>query len=471
MSKLNPTKKTTPFSEDRLAGGTGMKSAKQDNFSLLKRVVLANLLWENNAYTDGQSISEEISRLIPLCKPSEVSQLAIEARTMQKLRHTPLFICVEMLKHPGHNLLVRHILPKIITRPDMITDFVAIYKTQNGGNIKPIANSAKIGLAACFENFDEFQFAKYDRDSEIKLRDVMFLVRPKPSQGREELYKKVASRTLSIPDTWEVALSTGKDKKETWTRLINENKLGGLAMLRNIRNMKDAGVDKKVISSGLKTLKSQMLLPLNFLTAARINPEFERDIEDAMINSYKNLPQLPGRTLFIVDVSGSMGELTSGNSKFSRLDQACSMAMLAVNQCEDYELVATAGNDRDGIGSSMHMKYPQKGFALATELQQSRYKIGGGGIFTRQCLEWCRANVSGEFDRIIVFSDSQDCDQINKIPKPYGKHNYICDVSSEKRGINFKGRWTAEISGWSENFLTYIAAHEGIRNSFSDNQN
>lgn len=471
MSKVNPTKKMTSLSEERLAGGSGMKSAKQDNISLLKRVVLANLLWENNAYVDGQSISDEIARLIPLCKPSDVAALAVEARALQKLRHTPLFICVEMLKHSGHNLLVKTILPKIITRPDMITDFVAIYKTQNGDKIKPIANAAKQGLAASFANFDEYQFAKYDRDSEIKLRDVMFLVRPKPAQGREELYKKIASRTLTTPDTWEVALSTGKDKKATWTRLIDENKLGGLAMLRNIRNMKDAGVDKKIIISGLQKLKAQMLLPLNFLASARINPEFERDIEDAMINSYKNLPKLAGRTLFIVDVSGSMGSLTSGNSKYSRLDQACVMAMLAVNQCEDYEVVTTAGNDGSGKGKHEHVQYPKKGFGLFQQLVESRKRIDQGGIFTRQCLEWCKEKISGNFDRIIVFSDSQDCDQTNKIPSPYGKYNYICDVSAEKRGVNFKGRWTAEISGYSENFITYIAAEEGIHNFFSDNQN
>ena len=62
-----------------------------------------------------------------------------------------------------------------------------------------------------------------------------------------KLFEKIANRTLQTPDTWEVALSTGKDKKETWTRLITEHKLGGLAMLRNLSNMKKAEVDKKVI--------------------------------------------------------------------------------------------------------------------------------------------------------------------------------------------------------------------------------
>nr|DAI59035.1 MAG TPA: protein of unknown function (DUF3416) [Crassvirales sp.] len=34
--------------------------------------------------------------------------------------------------------------------------------------------------------------------------------------------------------------------------------------------------------------------------------------------------------------------------------------------------------------------------------------------------------------------------------------------------MNYRGRWTAEISGWSEHFLTYIAALEGLQNKFEE---
>jgi hypothetical protein len=39
-------------------------------------------------------------------------------------------------------------------------------------------------------------------------------------------------------------------------------------------------------------------------------------------------------------------------------------------------------------------------------------------------------------------------------------------VSAHKNGVNYKGCWTAEISGWSEHFITYIAALEGLENKF-----
>lgn len=467
MSKLNPTiKKSVLDKTERLAGGFGACAAVQSNYQLLRRVTLANLLWENCAYIDGVEIANEISRLIPLCDAKDVAELAIECRVIQKLRHTPLFIAVEMCKYKDTLAHVGKVLPLIITRADMLTDFLALYWRDGK---KPLANQVKKGLAAAFNNFDEYQFAKYDRNTRIKLRDVMFLCHPKPKDdAQKELFSRIANRELKTPDTWEVALSRGDDKKSTWERLIEERKLGGLAFMRNICNMCKANLDKSTIVSGLKNLRASMLLPLDYIKAARMNKDFEREIEEKMLDSYSHLPKLPGKTLFIVDVSGSMGNLTSGCSSFSRLDQACAMAMLAANQCEKFKLVATAGDDCSRIGKHKYIQYPQKGFGLAKQIVDTQCEIGWGGIFTRQCLEWCRSEFKNEeFDRIIIFSDSQDCDFPDKrIPKPFGKYNYICDISAHKKGVNYKGCWTAEISGWSEHFITYIAALEGLENKF-----
>ena len=466
VSKINPlVKSTNKFDNERLAGGSGAFAAKQTNIELLKRVTLANLLWENNAYCDGESVAKEIKRLIPLCDAKDVYDLALNARLMQKLRHTPLFIAAEMCKYEEHKFFVKALLPQIITRADMLTDFLAIYWKEGRC---PISNQAKQGLVEAFHNFNAYKFAKYDRDAAIKLRDVMFLIHPKPRNDEEtELFKMIAERTLPTPETWEVMLSTGKDKRETWTKLITEDKIGGLAFLRNLRNMREASVDKKVIKYGFETLKSSMLTPMNFLQAAKINPEFSRDIEDAMITSYSHLPKLPGRTLLILDASGSMDITVSSKSRITRYAAACAMAILAANQCEDFDLVITAGDDGAFQHSSEIIKYPSKGFNLIDQINAARKDVGCGGIFTRQCLDWCKEEFPTiEFDRIIIFSDSQDCDYLNKkAPKPFGKRNYICDISAEKKGVNYKGVWNAEISGFSENFLTFIAAYEGIKNT------
>ena len=222
MSKLNSTRKPTTLKANQttvgeIAGHMTNMAAAQSNIALLRRAVLANLLWENIAYMDGESITKEIQRLIPLC----------EARTMQKLRHTPLFLAVEMCKHDATRPYVKDVLPKIITRADMLTDFMALYWADGKC---PICNAAKKGLAEAFHNFKEYHFAKYDRDAEIKIRDVMFMVRPKPANQFEEiLYKKIADRTLETPETWEVL----QPVKITLLKMNNDNKFFLIFISRN----------------------------------------------------------------------------------------------------------------------------------------------------------------------------------------------------------------------------------------------
>jgi len=464
MSRVNPSSKGKH--QERLAGGYGNDAAVQNNTSLLRRAVLANLLWEDLAYQDGKAVTDEIDRLVPLCSPQDVFDIAAEAREKQKLRHTPLYLAVRMCRSEQHRKLVGKLLPRIITRADMLSDFLALYWKEGKC---PICNQVKVGLAEAFHNFDEYQFAKYDRDNAVKLRDVLFLARPVPRDEKEaELFKKIAERSLETPKTWEVLLSSGADKKESWTELLRENRLGALALLRNISGMKSAGVDQKDILRGLEQINGTMLLPLDYLKAARMNPEFKDYIEDAMSRSYTHLPVLPGNTLFIVDTSGSMDSGISNHSGFTRKDAAAAMAMLAVNQCENCHIVCTAGNDDKRTGAHEFIQYPAKGFNLCEQIDDVEGRIGWGGIFTRQVLEWCRETFKNEnFDRIIIFSDSQDCDFPGKgLPQPFGARNYICDISAHTRGVNYKGVWTAEISGFSEHFLTYIAAMEGLSNQF-----
>ena len=465
MSKLNPTTKGSFLSiimdkATRLAGGVGAPAAIQDAESLLRRAVMTCLLWEKIAYETGSEVAENIAQLIPQVEAKKVYDIALEARLQQKLRHIPLFIALEMLKYDEHRAYVAALLPQIITRADQLTDTLALYFKDGK---RPMAKALQKGLAAAFVNFDEYQFAKYDRDNAVKLRDVLFLTHPKPATTeREMLYKRIANRELAIPDTWEVALSGGEDKKEAWTRLLQTNKLGALALLRNLRNMTQADVDTALICEALSTAKSQWLLPLIFLTAYKENPMYVREIEQMMFRMFATMPKLQGHTIFVVDVSGSMGSSISNKSKYNRQEVANAMAVFAAEMCENVTIYATAGSDGAGIHSTKRI-IPHRGFSLLTELQQAVSQLGGGGIFTRQCLNFIHEDFRyKKADRIIVFSDSQDCDPTNKIPNPFGTYNYIVDVSANKNGVNYKGVWSAEVSGWSEQFLNFIAAFEGL---------
>lgn len=455
----------------RVAGGAGAPAAILSSKQQLERLVMASLLWEDNFYSDGKSVAQSIRELVPYCTVIELTHIVIKARAEQKLRKMPLFICVCMLKHAGLKAEVRWILPRIVTRADMILDFLDIYANENGGNVKPLSNVAIESLAGCFNKFNEYQYAKYNNPSRpIRFKDAMLLSHPKPNPGKEKLFHDIVCNELSTPETWEVMLSAGMDKKEVWTSLITQGKLGGLAFLRNLRNMQRAKVPEDVIQQGFEQLKSNMLLPINFISAALTAPKFGTEIEYAMTKSYESLPKLQGNTLFFIDVSGSMNRRMSSKSNMTRLDCAIAMVLLAENQCQNVDIICTAGNDNLCKHASVMLDEPSKGFFLKDQIEAASKIVGNGGIFTAQALNWAKEKYGNhDYDRIIVFSDSQDMDTVydsDYTPTPFAKFNYICDVSSEKHGINYNGTWTAEISGWSEHFLTYINSFEGLENKF-----
>lgn len=441
----------------RLAGGYGPYAARQSKADLLRRAVYANLLWEMNFYESGEKIADRIKKLVPKVDPETVAEIAISARHDQKLRHVPLFLAREMARHPDHRKLLGKLLPRIIMRADELAEFMALYWDKK--KKQPIAKQVKKGLARAFLRFDEYQLAKYNRDYDVTLRDVMFLVHPKPqTEEQERLFRALANDSLRPPDTWEVNLSAGKSKRKTWERLIRERKMGALAFVRNLRNMENVGVDRSIIKLGFETINPRWLVPTNYLAAAKYAPRWEREIEELMFRGLSQAPKLAGLSIFVVDVSGSMGNHISRKSEYSRLDVACAMAILAAEMCETISIYATGGSDYARKHKTKLLR-PRRGFALTDEIKKDN--LGGGGIFTRQCLEYIKEDCRCVPERIMVFSDSQDCDHPHKrIPAPFGKRNYIIDVSAHTRGIAYPSIWTAEISGWSEHFLKYVALTE-----------
>ncbi len=405
----------------------------------LRRTVCACLLWEDSFYESGVSIADRIAALVAVVKPDDVVALAIEAREAMKLRHVPLLLARELVRRKVN---VAPLLERIIQRPDELTEFLAIY--WKDGKV-PLAASVKRGLAKAFGKFSAYSLAKYNRADAIKLRDVLFLVHAKPKDEEQAAtWKALVDQTLTAPDTWEVALSGGADKRETFTRLIAENKLGALALLRNLRNMQEAKVDDAVIRGALLACSPDRVLPFRFVSAARYAPRFEPELEALMFKCLAERPKLPGKTVLVVDGSGSMfGAKVSAKSELDRFDAAAALAMLVREQCEQVEVVVFSDNAR--------LVPPRRGFALRDVLVQAAEHQGTNTENAK------RAADSLGYDRIIILTDEQSHQTISA---PNGE-GYVINVATYKNGIGY-GQWT-HIDGWSEACLDFIQATESAR--------
>lgn len=432
----------------------GAKAAQTTKVQALRRSVMSCMLWEDEFYEDGETVATRIQSLAAEVNPETLAAIAIEARHEMHLRHVPLLLLTMLCKTGSGTSLVSETIEKVISRADELSELLSVYWKINGKD-KPLSKQLKLGLARAFNKFDEYRLAKYNRDGEIKLRDVMFLVHPKPKD--EELAKRVAENQLATPDTWEVELSSGKNKAAVFERLIKEEKLGYLALLRNLRNMKD--VPRKIVTKAILARKGAgRVLPFRFIAAAKAAPDFEPMLDTAMLAHLANVPKLPGRTLLVVDVSGSM--YGAGNiSKYSdmtRIHAACALAAILRETADDPIIYATAGYDSRRIHETKLVP-ARRGLALVDAIHGMCHPLGGGGIFLTQVCEYLRKEGLKDIDNMIVITDEQDCDTITSPlkAKPLGKRNYLINIASAKNGIGYKPNWT-HIDGWSEHVLRYI---------------
>jgi hypothetical protein len=423
-----------------------------DPIHQLRRSVMANMLFEDQFYEDGQSIATRIQEEVKdVLKgkdgATKLVEIAYEARTQMKLRHVPLLLLVALIreKTKATRAVVADAIARVVQRPDEMGELLALYWQEEGKPKKqPLTAQMKRGLIAAFQKFDAYTLAKWNSDgASIKLRDVLFLIHGKPKdEAQAEVWKKLADKQLESPDTWEVALSAGADKKETFTRLLKEEKLGALALLRNLRNMQQAGVEVETIRQGLSKMKVERVLPFRFITAARYAPTLEPELEASMLKCLGDHDKLPGKTVLIVDNSGSMDSKVSGKSEIMRNDAACALAMLLREICDEVQVVV--------FSDEAVLVPPRRGFALRDVILRA---TPHGGTRTETALQ---AAAKQGYDRCIVITDEQSHQTISGPVK--NTKGYFINVASYQNGIGYKD-WV-HIDGWSEAVVEYIFQYE-----------
>ena len=439
MARLNVAR---PMLNAVNAAGVTVNAIPLEN--QLKKLVLGCMLFEDQFYMDGKSSAEAIAELVAkLAKTNAhfVEHLAIAARSNYKLRHVPLLLTRELARA---GKLTANTLNAVIQRPDEMGEFLSIY-WKDGKT--PIANQVKKGMELALNKFNEFQLAKWDKNSSaIRIRDVLFLSHAKPKDEKQaEIFRKLASQELATPDTWETQLSAGANKGETFERLMAEKKLGALAFLRNLRNMTEAGISESVIRAYAKNLDVSKVLPFRYIAAARIVPQLESMLEEMMLRSLESHEKLPGKTRLLVDVSSSMYSATvSAKSDLTRQDASLALAILCREICEEVEIYSFSGR-------ALRIA-DRRGFALADAIKNSQPCTGTKlGL----CL---RSSAHSKVDRVIVFTDEQSFDT-PLAPSSYGADKgYVVNVAAYINGIN-NSSWLC-IDGFSEAVLDYLVAVE-----------
>ena len=169
------------------------------------------------------------------------------------------------------------------------------------------------------------------------------------------------------------------------------------------------------------------------------------ELEKAMLKSIEHHERLNGKTVLLIDVSGSMADNISNKSDLTRQDAAAGLAILMNEICSDVD-VYTFSDELVPIHNF-------RGFALKMAIEQSQLhrwtNLGSA-------LQKLNAKYKTQNARLIVFTDEQTSDQI---PKPAFQKSYMVNVASYKRGVGYGKNWN-HIDGFSEAIVDYIIAFE-----------
>lgn len=469
--------------------------AMTPELELYTAVVTASL--SDLTYEKEDERVDRIARLVGKVSPEFVARLAVYARTEMHLRSIPLLLLVELAKvHNGDDLVARAV-EKTVLRADEIMELLMCYQWRNPSSdprkkLGKLSRQIQNGLQRAFNRFDEYQFAKYDRDNlEVKLRDALFLVHPKAKDGNQQaLFDKIVNRRLEIPYTWETELSAlgqqvfESDEKKLeafrakWEELINSGKLGYMALMRNLRNMLQAEVSlpeiQKVASrlSDAEQVEKSKQLPFRYLSAYReietVNSVHTsmlmNALEAAVKNSAANIEGFDENTrvLLASDVSGSMWSPISQRSSIRNYDIGILLSMLLRNRCK--QVVAGIFGDSWKV-----VNMPNDNILMATRQLERLGNTVGYSTNGYKVIDWLIGQ-KVVMDKVMMFTDMQMWDSTGRHKafedpwKQYKKMSpaaklYLFDLAGYGQlPIRLAAPDVYLIAGWSDRIFDVLSA-------------
>jgi hypothetical protein len=377
------------------------------------------------------------------------------------MRTAPVVLAAEAVKArlaaglDGGN---RQLVGSVLRRPDEPGEMLAYWTSRYG---RAVPKPVKRGVAdAVARLYDERAFLRYDSAARgFRFGDVIDLVHPSPAAARTAWqgglfrwaitarHDRDEAPPASLPAVrarwelsrmapaerhrgvrqmldgrqleraaagqWEWLLSWlgeapgegALSKADQWRLIVPQ--LGYMALIRNLRNLDQAGLsDEEAAKLAARIADPEQVrrsrqFPFRFLSAYLNTPSLRwgQALETALDAATANIPELPGRTLILIDTSASMGQPLSGRSAMT-MAQAAALFGLAtgIRNRDRADLVGFA----DGQFRVERSAYR---LSVLKSVEAFTSRIGEVGHGTR-IAEAVRATYRGH-DRVMIFTDMQ----------------------------------------------------------------
>lgn len=450
LSEQTPTTRTHN-------GGPGYLRETRSELFLL---AVTNFVGETTFYESAHQRDNRFGQLVRTvaAEPDGITWLTGFGRwlrTEANMRSAALVLAAETVHerlakglHGGN----RQIVNTVLQRADEPGEFLAYWTSHYGRNLpKPVRR----GVAdAALRLYNERSLLKYDTDSKgYRFADVIRLTHPEPKAAwqsdlfeyaigrrlgfdvltpRESLLmirENIAMKKLSpeqarallfTPNdltadaatalaaagmTWEQipALVNGPWTAAMWEAIIPS--MGYMALLRNLRNFDQAGVSDAVAEKiGARLADPEQVarsrqLPMRFLSAYNAAPSLRWGwhLEKALDASLANIPRLPGRTLILIDTSGSMHAGFSKDGSLHRWDAATMFGLALARRCEDTDIVSYSNH-----GKRFRLEAGESLLRALERWRKEGYFLAGG----TNTAGAVRSTFAGH-DRVVILTDEQ----------------------------------------------------------------
>ena len=451
MSKFN--EKKVAYKAEKTVNLAVGEAYKESNKLELVSILLTSFV-QNSFYEKEDQTNNRLIDLIGKTQPDFVAKSALYARNEFGMRSISHITAAELAKYLSNLPWAKNFYNKIVRRPDDMMEILAYYMKKKDNKI---TNSMKKGFAEAISRFDAYQLGKWRGEGkDFKLVDIANLVHPVPTQGEKFLvtvnrqeYIDILNKKLSLKkkvedkkeiekklnwvksqegetikihalealvidllrskDTWESELSKAGQiannedekqylKKDAWTTLLNEEKIGYFSLVRNLRNIIEQAPDMVDKACELLTktnlIKKSLVLPFRFITAFEEIEKLNGDttnirkvmkaLNQAIELSCINVPKFNGKTLVIIDVSGSMN---------GRVGKIASL----------FGSVLVKSNDCDVLVFDTNAHYINVNTSDSITTISSKLNFNGGGTDFHCIFK----KINKPYDRLIFLSDMQ----------------------------------------------------------------
>jgi hypothetical protein len=338
----------------------------------------------------------------------ETLQVAHQLRHEDHIRLTPQIILARAAQHPKikGTTLLRQYATGILFRPDDVISCFAYTKAKFG----KIPTRLKRALGDKLATYNEYQLAKYRMEGhEYNLVDTVRMVWPSFNES-DPLGKLMKGKlTLSGNETWESLISAKGSNHDSWTEAVGV--MGHMALLRNLRNLSQNGVDPDLFTAKLiEGVKEGKQLPFRYFSAYKAvegagiqNPKLLDAIETCLEVSLAEVPSFDGRVMSLCDNSGSAQGATTSEMGSMHVNDIANLMGVITGKVSEEGYVGIFGDEL----KTFPITKKNSVFTHLATAEKHAKQIGEeteNGIW----LFWDKAIKQNEhWDHVFVYSDMQ----------------------------------------------------------------